>query len=251
MPIVLASAKRPYSETMAPIPGKPREAKKMPRYRRSTGCGFPRSTRAPAKGYLSTREAGFALACLHRVRDPAHGHARDQPSDPQDSIQRQSPPVLSFVGYRRREGAIDFHADNPQEIPQLGWDPGRSLVESRRRTSSRPRLTQATCFFSSRVSSCRNRTRIQSDQKNSLLSLRVPIAPRRARQTRQGRGLINAQLDCWAAELVAGGVSAEPAWSICVRPKMIDGCRHHGGIAAHHAEPRHRRGGDATHRRDI
>ena len=34
-----------------------------------------------------------------------------------------------------------------------------------------------------------------------------------------------------------------------VRPKMMTVCRHHGGAAADHVEPRHRRRGDAAHRR--
>ena len=34
-----------------------------------------------------------------------------------------------------------------------------------------------------------------------------------------------------------------------VRPKMMTVCRHHGGPAADHVEPRHRRRGDAAHRR--
>ena len=42
---------------------------------------LPRSTRAPATGYPSTREVGSARACLLRARGPVHRHARDRPSD--------------------------------------------------------------------------------------------------------------------------------------------------------------------------
>ena len=60
-------------------------------------------------------------------------------------------------------------------------------------------------------------------------------APQR-RRTRRSRTKI-----CYAA-IMEGAVER-------VRPKMMTVCRHHGGAAADHVEPRHRRRGDAAHRR--
>jgi hypothetical protein len=61
--------------------GRRLEARRTPRHQRWTGSDRPRSTRAPARGYPSIREAGSALACLLRARGPVPGHARDRPNN--------------------------------------------------------------------------------------------------------------------------------------------------------------------------
>ena len=138
LPIVLASAKSPYSETMAAIPGKTARSAKNATPPEVDRIRFAEIDQRRARGYPSTRGAGFALACLLRARGPVHRHARDQRIGQNNSWPQPQRASHGLVGchqpVRSIFAAIPVHLHDPSMIACADYimRPGTSSMVSAR-----------------------------------------------------------------------------------------------------------------------